>query len=390
VKYRPFGKLDWQVSALGFGAMRLPVLDNDNNVIDEELATRMVRYAIDHGVNYVDTAYTYHGGQSESFLGRALQDGYRQRVKLATKLPIWLVQQADDFDRYLDEQLERLQTDHIDCYLLHNLKLPVWRHMRDLSVLPRAEKALSDGRIGYLGFSFHDRFEVFQQILGEYAGWTFCQIQYNFMDVDYQAGMRGLKYAAAKGLAVVVMEPVRGGRLAHNVPPVVQAIWDLAPVRRTPADWALQWVWNQPEVAVALSGMSAMEHVVENVKAASEALPASLNPADLDLFERVREAYKARTVVDCTECRYCMPCPQGINIPLVFSCRNDAALFDDLEGARRGYGMEVGLNHTAPATACVECGQCEEACTQKIEIIKELAAAVEVLGRPEPGPPPAL
>jgi predicted aldo/keto reductase-like oxidoreductase len=244
MQVRTFGKLDWKPSALGFGAMRLPTIDGDPAKIDEAEATRMVRHAIDHGVNYVDTAYPYHREESERFVGRALQDGYRERVKLATKLPSWLVKEPGDFDRYLNEQLEKLQTRHIDFYLLHSMNERSWPQLRDLDVFRWAEGALADGRIRHLGFSFHDKLEVFQEVVDGYDHWDFCQIQYNYMDTDYQAGTQGLKYAADKGLAVVVMEPIRGGRLANNIPPAVQEIWDSAPVQRTPAEWALQWAWN--------------------------------------------------------------------------------------------------------------------------------------------------
>jgi hypothetical protein len=245
MQYRSFGKLEWQVSALGFGAMRLPVIDDDPSQIDEPEAAQMFRYAIDHGVNYLDTAYPYHRETSETFLSRALADGYRARVKLATKLPCWKVEASHDFDRFLDEQLERLQTDHIDFYLLHALDAKSWRKMRDLGVLDWAEKTIADGRFHHLGFSFHDEYAVFQDIVDGYDNWTLAQIQYNYMDEEHQAGTRGLEYAAAKGLAVVVMEPIRGGQLAISPPQRIADIWANAIVRRSPAEWALRWVWNQ-------------------------------------------------------------------------------------------------------------------------------------------------
>ena len=287
MKYRKFGKLDWEVSVLGFGAMRLPTIDNDPAQIDEEEATRIMRYGIDHGINYVDTAYPYHGGQGEPVVGRILQDGYRERVKVATKLPCWLVKNVSDFDRLLDEQLERLQTDHIDFYLLHSLRDPTWPLMKRLNVFDWADKALADGRISHLGFSFHDQYEMFEEIVDAYDNWAMCQIQYNYMDVEYQAGTRGLKYAADKGIAVVAMEPIRGGRIAQNVPPAIQSLWDSATHKRTPADWALQWLWSQPEVTLVLSGMSALEHVEENLASADRSQVGLLTDEELALIAQV-------------------------------------------------------------------------------------------------------
>jgi predicted aldo/keto reductase-like oxidoreductase len=377
MKYRTFGRLDWQPSALGFGAMRLPTFDNDPAQIDEAEATRMLRYAIDHGVNYVDTAYPYHRQASEPFVGRALQDGYRERVKLATKMPTWLIESMEDFDRYLGEQLERLQTGHIDFYLLHGLGKARWPTLCDLNVFDWAEGAIADGRIHHLGFSFHDEYQVFQEIVDASDLWTFCQIQYNYMDVDYQAGTRGLEYAAEKGLAVVVMEPLRGGRLTKSVPPGVQKIWDGAQVKRTPADWALQWVWNHPQVSLLLSGMSTMEQVVENIASADRSSPGVLSREELAMFDQARETYQTLSPIPCTDCKYCLPCPNGVNIPRVFEIYNDLMMYGDEQRAQMVYNTFMKAEERADL--CIECGECLEQCPQQIEIPEWLAKAHEIL-----------
>jgi predicted aldo/keto reductase-like oxidoreductase len=378
--YRPFGRTGEKVSILGFGCMRFPVLDGDGGRIDDPLATEMLRYAIDHGVNYVDTAYPYHAGASESLVGQALAGGYRDKVLLATKLPCWMVESREDMDRILATQLERLHTDHIDCYLLHALDAGSWAKMERLGALEFLDTAKADGRIRYAGFSFHDDLPVFAPIVDAYP-WDFCQIQYNYMDIEYQAGAAGLAYAADKGLAVVVMEPLKGGRLAACPPASIEAIWNKAAQKRPPVEWALGFVWNDPRVSLLLSGMSTMEQVKENVEFASQGYSGGLGRLELDLIDQVREAFRQRTAVDCTGCRYCMPCPEGIDIPLVFRSFNDAGLFDALEMERENYGIEVRVGHTAPASACAECGQCEDACPQKIEVIKEMANASQVLDR---------
>jgi predicted aldo/keto reductase-like oxidoreductase len=328
----------------------------------------------------VDTAYPYHRQTSEPFLGRALQDGYRERVKLATKMPCWLIKAHRDFDRYLDEQLARLQTDHIDFYLLHGLNGTRWPEMRDRKVLDWAEGAIADGRIGHLGFSFHDKYEVFQEIVDATDLWTFCQIQYNYIDVEYQAGIKGLKYAASKGLAVIAMEPIRGGRLANNIPPAVQNIWNHAPTKRTPAEFALQWVWNQPEISLLLSGMSAMEHVEENLASAERSGPGTLTPEELALYDRVREAYQALCPIPCTDCKYCLPCPNGVNIPRVFEIYNDLMMYGDENRAQMVYNW---LAEDQRANLCIECGECLDKCPQMIEIPDWLAKAHEALCQEE-------
>ena len=372
MQYRTFGKLDWKPSALGFGAMRLPILDNDPGKIDEDLATRMIRTAIDAGVNYVDTAWPYHKGKSESFVGRVLQDGYRDRVKLATKLPCWLIESPDKFDDYLNQQLERLQTDCIDFYLLHALNKTTWPKARDLGVLDWAEKAIASGRIGHLGFSFHDELAVFKGIVDAYD-WTFCQIMYNYMDIEFQAGREGLHYAANKGMAVVAMEPLRGGSLTRQAPAPVAELWSSAETQRSQADWALQWVWHHPEVSLLLSGMSEMQHVEGNLESAANSGVGSLTPKELELVDCVSEAYRSLSPIPCTDCKYCMPCPSGVTIPRIFSIYNGFKMYGDEDGAKRSYNQFTKPENRADQ--CVECGQCEQACPQQIKIIDWLKKA---------------
>lgn len=376
MQYRTFGKLNWKASALGFGCMRFPILDGDSSKIDESEATRMLHTAIDQGVNYLDTAYGYHSGNSERFLGRALKNGYREKVHLATKLPCWLVKSAGDFDKYFDEQLQKLQTDHVDFYLLHGLGAARWHEMRDLGVLPWAERAIASGRIRHLGFSFHDGFEAFKEIVDGYDKWDFCQIQYNYMDVAEQAGTRGLKFAAANGLAVVIMEPLRGGKLA-NPPEQVRHVWDSAPRQRTPADWALQWLWHQPEVSVVLSGMSTMQQVRENLASAELSGSHTLSAAELALFEQARERYKGLSPIPCTRCEYCMPCPNGLTIPALFDWFNQSVMYGSFDEARWRYEH---LRPEEQASACMQCLQCEEHCPQHIAVSDWMKRVHAVLG----------
>jgi len=379
VKYRKFGKLDWEVSVLGFGAMRLPVIDEDRANIDKPEAIRMIRYAIDHGVNYLDTAYPYHKGYSESLVGQALKDGYRERIKLATKLPTWLVETARDFDRYFNEQLERLQTEKIDFYLLHGLNSQRWPVVRDLGILSWAEDKMAQGKFEHLGFSFHDDYETFKEIVDAYDDWVLTQIQYNYMNVDFQAGRRGLEYAAGKGLAVIVMEPLLGGRLGKQPPAPVARIWETAPQKRTSAEWALLWVWNQPEVSVALSGMSTMEQVKENIATADNSAPNNLTTDELSLIERVREAYNRLSPVPCTSCGYCMPCPNGVEIPGILQMYNEAIMYDDPQTAQFRYQNPDILKEEQRADQCLECDECLEACPQEIPIPEWLKKAHELL-----------
>jgi uncharacterized protein len=387
--YRKLGKSELNVSVLGFGAMRLPIesapgapadVSNPNAPIDWPESIKMIEYAIDHGVNYFDSAYMYHGGKSELLVGDALKP-YRDRVFLSTKLPVVLVNAATDFDKFLNEQLTKLQTDHVDVYLLHGLSEESWVKVRDMGILDFLDRAVSDGRVRNAGFSFHDDLKPFKEIVDAYD-WKLCQIQYNYYDEHTQAGKEGLLYAASKGLGVVIMEPVRGGRLAEPVPDQVKALWDSASTKRTPAEWALRWVWNHAEVSTVLSGMSTMAQVVENIRIADDALPGTLTEQELSLVSKVRDAYKAMMKIDCTGCAYCMPCTTGVNIPMQFSAYNDLFVFPH-KAEMMVMLYNWFLKPEQRASACIECGECEQKCPQHILIREELKKVHEALYRPQ-------
>ena len=370
--YRSFGRTGWDVSALGFGCMRLPTRGGPAE-IDEPLAIGMIRRGIDAGVNYIDTAWPYHGGTSEVLVGKALRDGYRGKVKLATKLPLWQLTKVAECDRIFDEQLAKLQTDRIDCYLLHALGRQSWDKVRRLGVLEWAARQKARGRIGWIGFSFHDEFPVFQEIIDGWDDWTFCQIQYNYMNETTQAGTKSLKLAAERGLAVVVMEPLLGGSLAYP-PPAVRGLWDAAGQKRSPAEWALQWLWDKPEVSVVLSGMTAMDQVEENLAAVDRSRVGMLTKGDAELVAHVAEVYTSLRPVPCTQCRYCMPCPSGVDIPRNLDLYNNMVMYNWPHTARGSYSF---MKETERASACTACLQCEEKCPQQIvvhEWMKCLAA----------------
>ena len=350
--------------------MRLPTRQGK---VDETLAIAMIRGAIDQGVNYVDTAYPYHEGTSEVIVGRALRDGYRRKVRLATKLPCWEVRTAADFDRFLDIQLERLQQDSLDFYLLHSLNKGSWPRMRDLGVISWAEKAIAKGRFRHLGFSFHDDAESFRTIVDAYD-WAMCQVQYNFMDQKNQAGTEGVRRAAAKGIAVVVMEPLLGGKLVSPAPSI-QALWDGAARKRSPVGWALDWLWDQAEISTVLSGMSSMAQVEENVVLAGRSKAGSLTSDERALYRVVSERYRELTLIPRTSCGYCMPCQQGVDIPGNFAVYNEGIMYDKHEGSRGQYAWwkhahEVAhiYDHDIRAARCTQCGECVEKCPQSIPI----------------------
>jgi hypothetical protein len=345
-----------------------------------------VRYAIDQGVNYIDTAWPYHGGQSEPFVGRALGDGYREKVKLATKLPAWMVKSREDMDRFLNAQLEKLNTEQIDYYLVHCLVGEVWNAIKSLGVREFLDAAKADGRIVNAGFSFHGAPDDFTRIVDGYA-WDFCQIQYNYLDEENQAGTKGLKYAASKGLGVIVMEPLLGGKLAGPVPAEVEAIWNEAEVKRSPVEWALRWVWNHPEVTVVLSGMNEEAHVEENVRIAGEAEANSLAEAELELVGRVEQTYRRLMKAGCTGCRYCLPCPAGVAIPVCFELYNTLHMFQSAGEAQFMYAARlcgaITGGESGYASQCVQCGLCLEKCPQHLDIPDLLAAVARDLEGPD-------
>jgi predicted aldo/keto reductase-like oxidoreductase len=378
MKYRRFGKEPWEVSILGFGCMRLPTLGGGMaGAVDEPASVALIRSAIDRGVNYVDTAYPYHDGQSEVVLGRALRDGYRDKVRVADKSPVWMIQRGEDFDKFLAEQMARLGVEHIDYYLLHALSDTRWKAVLEAGVLERAEAAIRDGRIGALGFSYHDGAEPFPKIVDGYDRWALAQIQYNYMDTENQAGKAGLLHAASRGLVVVVMEPLLGGRLA--VPPAaVRDLIEADPAHRTPSELALQWVWDQPEVSVVLSGMNAMSQLDENLASAERSRVGSFGSGDFSLIECVRAAFRARAAIPCTNCGYCLPCPAGVNIPRNFELYNNGVIYDNTAMVRISYQRFLPENEQAHL--CTQCRTCEEKCPQKIEISSWMPRVHDALG----------
>ena len=372
MEYRVIKKNGDKISALGFGCMRLT---SKLGRIDEEKATEQIKYAIDQGVNYFDTAYPYHGGESENFLGKVFADKtLRSKVKIATKLPPWSVKTREDMDRILEEQLSKLQVDSIDYYLVHGIMgQDVWDRLKGLGIIEFLDQAIASGKVKNVGFSCHSNLSTFKNVVDDYD-WTMCQIQYNYLDEYVQAGREGLMYATERDIAVFVMEPLRGGSLVSRLPKKVELEWNKSSVKRSPAEWALKWILNHEEVTCVLSGMNVDEHIKENIKVASETEVNSLTEEEINRIESVRDLYKSLTKIPCTACAYCMPCPAGVNIPLCFEKYNDKYMFGSL-GARVMYQVQLNgvmSDGNNMASKCVNCGLCESHCPQHIEIREEL------------------
>ena len=375
MNYRKFGNTGVEISALGFGTMRLPTTDGVplSANIDEKEAIRLIRHAIDSGVNYVDTAYPYHGRTSETLVGKALADGYREKVYLATKSPVVLIEAEGDFNRILDEQLQKLNTDHVDFYLLHALDKKKWETVKKFNLLDKMKKARDAGKIRFMGFSFHDDLELFKTIVDSFDQWDFCQIQFNYINTDYQAGLEGLHYAAGKGLGVVIMEPLLGGALAAPSDALKNA---LSP-EKSPVEWALDYLWNQPEVSLLLSGMGEMQQVEDNLTYASRSSVGMLSEKEVAMLAHAKEVYDSSILVPCTRCSYCMPCPFGLNIPAIYQAYN-ATSQSTMERAKTLYATATP---EVSAIDCRKCRRCENVCPQHIPSSELMPKIAEVFGR---------
>lgn len=371
---RKMDKLGVETSLLGFGCMRFPTTAEGR--IDEPEAERMLDKAIASGVNYIDTAYPYHDGKSEPFVGRVLQKYPRDSYYLATKLPVWKVQSLKDVDTIFAEQLSRLQTDHIDFYLMHAMDKERWDAMLKLDVVKRLEELKEEGKIRFLGFSFHDSYEVFEEILN-YRDWDFCQIQLNYMDAQEQAGLKGYELTVKKQVPLVIMEPIKGGSLAAFAADIT-AKFRAHDKDASTASFALRWVGSLPNVKVILSGMSTMEQVEDNLKTFAQFKP--LSQAEAATVDEVVSILNSRVQNGCTGCRYCMPCPFGVNIPGTFRIWNTYHMYQNYNIVRRSW---EGMDEKALPKNCVRCGKCEQACPQRLHIRDDLARAQADLDKKE-------
>ena len=380
MNYRQYGKLGYEVSALGMGCMRLPRLfENGKARVDMEKAFEMIRYAATNGINYFDTAFGYHNQTSEAVLGEALDGGLglRQKVKIVTKQPVWVMKTQVDIRRNLENTLKKLRTDYIDVYLVHNINPTGWDEIQQREIYKEYEKFRDEGLIKAIGFSFHGGAELFSKVLAAYP-WDMCQIQQNFLDTDKEATETACSLAGEKGCALVIMEPLRGGGLA-KASTAVQALYDEFPIKRSPVEWAFRHLLNYPQVSTILSGMSTMEQLKENIAIFSlpDAIAGCLSAEEKNLLRKVKAAYEAVSTIPCTCCEYCMPCPHGVDIPRVFGLYNDAMRFENFDPSKRGYWFATLMG--CDVSRCNECGECKQKCPQEIDTINQLKMVHQTL-----------
>lgn len=379
MKYRKFNNIDVKTSILGFGAMRLPLIDGDYSKIDEKEAIKMIRHAIDNGVNYVDTAYPYHSGNSETLIGKVLKDGYREKVYLATKLPVGSLKEKEDMERIFNEQMKKLGVDYLDFYLLHAVNRNSWEIVKKLGVLDFIDKLKKEGKIKYAGFSFHDSPDIFKQVLDAYD-WDMCQLQFNYIDTETQAGMQSFLYAAEKNINIVVMEPLRGGDLVNNMPDELIEHFNTAAIKRTPVEWAFRWLYNLPQIKLILSGMSTMGQVEENLMIFEDAQSECMNDEEDAIMERAMKIMKEKTAVPCTDCKYCLPCPHGVRIPMMFDIYNRYTRFSDKNAVLKQYkNWREREENKFTADLCIDCGVCVEKCPQNIAIPERMKELDDIL-----------
>ena len=380
--YNTLGKTGLEVSRLGFGTMRLPTKSSNDRIVEDE-ATEMLTYGIENGINLIDTAYPYHSatlegsGNSETFLGKFLKENsYRDDVLISTKSPSWAIEKKEDFNYYLDDQLKKLQTDYIDIYLLHSLTVPDWNKVNGLGVLDFLDDCLSSGVVKHVGFSSHIEVDYLIEILDEYPKWEVVLTQMNYLDEYYQSGVMGLDYLKQVNVGSMIMEPLRGGRLVNNIPPEIQAIWDTADKKRTPVEWALQYLWNRDDVDCVLSGMTSLEQVKQNVEIAST--PDRISDHDQEVIREVAREYRERLGNKCTRCGYCMPCPHGVDIINCLTEYNIAHMMNDPKASAMQYFALI--DDDSRADSCIQCGECIPFCTQMLDIPEELVKVHEYFG----------